>query len=216
MHASAALVRAGFQSRQQDARSDHRDRHPPDRSDEQDECENSIDKISLAAKHMSEMLSGMLDLSRAGLKELNITKIELPKMIDRVSLKLNGIIEMSNAEISISSSVNYIEADPVALDTILQNLIENAIKYQVPSKPPKITISQENGNTIVVRDNGIGIEYKNVDRIFDIFTQLERQSAGLGMGLAIVKRLVDAHGGEITVKTRGTNMGTEFHLNFSN
>ena len=96
---------------------------------------------------------------------------------------------------------------------MFENLIDNAIKYTGKQTDPLVEIGvqdDEKGKFFFVRDNGLGIEIKHQERIFRLFEQLDPSFEGTGIGLALVKRIVKTHGGEIWVKSEGLGTGSTF------
>jgi signal transduction histidine kinase len=98
----------------------------------------------------------------------------------------------------------------------MQNLIENAVKYSGSQAEPRIEVGSkilDDGQcAYFVKDNGIGIEPKFYDKIFGLFEKLDPHSAGTGIGLALVKRIIELHGGKIWVESTGPNLGTTFYF----
>ena len=108
-----------------------------------------------------------------------------------------------------------VEADPVRLEQVIDNLLTNAIKYTPPGGRIVLATSREDGQAVVrVRDNGVGIDPGLLPKIFESFVQSERSperaDGGLGIGLTIVKLLVELHGGKVEVQSAGTGSGAEF------
>jgi CheY-like chemotaxis protein len=108
-----------------------------------------------------------------------------------------------------------VEADPVRLEQILTNLLNNAAKYTDPGGRLKLTAELEDGQALVrVRDNGLGISADLLPHVFDLFTQgtrlLDRSQGGLGIGLTLVKKLVELHGGTVQAFSAGPGQGSEF------
>ena len=109
----------------------------------------------------------------------------------------------------------YVRGDPSRLGQVVSNLIENAAKYTNPGGRITVTVEQRGDEAVLaVRDNGIGIDAGNLERIFEPFTQshqpLANPSSGLGIGLSVVRRIVDLHGGDVKVTSEGTGAGSEF------
>jgi CheY-like chemotaxis protein len=108
-----------------------------------------------------------------------------------------------------------VHADPVRLAQVFSNILNNACKYTEAGGEVWVDVTQEGSAAVVkVRDTGVGIPPDQLDRVFDLFTQIdvpfERTQGGLGIGLTLVKRLVEMHGGSITVHSEGLHRGTEF------
>ena len=117
--------------------------------------------------------------------------------------------------LSPSSELLQLEADPTRLEQILANLLTNAAKYTEPGGRIELSTRRQGEDIVIaVRDSGIGIAPEVLPHIFDLFMQLdsslERSRGGLGIGLALVMRLVELHGGSISVTSDGVGMGSEF------
>ena len=148
-------------------------------------------------------------------KELISPKINLQDIIKKIKEK----IEETNAKIEIEE-LPALSADPVLFSRLLTNLIDNSIKFRKPGEDPVVKIKHTNPNEsgipyriITVTDNGIGFE--TTDKVFELFTQLpdEIKHKGSGMGLAICKKIMEMHGGYITVEAE-TGKGALFHCFF--
>lgn len=108
-----------------------------------------------------------------------------------------------------------VSADRTRLAQVFANLVNNAAKYSEPNEPILVTIARENGDAVVrVRDHGIGIDADMLPRVFEMFRQVERSGGwtrgGLGIGLSLVKRIVELHGGTVTAHSDGRGLGSEF------
>src|SRR5205814_7044668 len=108
-------------------------------------------------------------------------------------------------------------SDPTRVEKLLANLLENALKYTAAGGLISLRVAAEKGSAIVsVRDTGRGIEPEMISKIFDVFTQgpqsLDRAQGGLGIGLTLVKRLVELHGGEVEARSEGAGHGSEFTI----
>src|SRR5215831_1454940 len=117
--------------------------------------------------------------------------------------------------VSLPPEPVYAEADPTRLQQVVGNLLSNAAKYTDPGGHILLTARQEGAELVLrVRDTGIGIPADVLPRIFDLFVQaerrLDRSQGGLGIGLTLVKRLVEMHGGSVTAHSDGPGKGSEF------
>ncbi|MBV9266622.1 MAG: CHASE3 domain-containing protein [Acidobacteriaceae bacterium] len=153
------------------------------------------------AKRMQTLVQDLLAYSRAGTEALKIEPVAMDEVLADVKRDLRVAIEEKHAAI-VSSTLPVISADGGKLGIVLQNLIGNALKFSKPGLAPKVEVHahQENGDWIFsVTDNGIGFEPEYTDRIFIMFQRLHQVGAypGTGIGLAISKRIVEAHGGQI-------------------
>jgi two-component system, sensor histidine kinase len=109
----------------------------------------------------------------------------------------------------------WVHGDPTRLEQVVANLLLNATKYSPPGGAVRVWVGQEGDDAVVrVRDEGVGIEPDQLDRIFDLFAQvdtsIDRAAGGLGIGLTLVKRLVELHGGEVSAYSEGRGKGAEF------
>ena len=117
--------------------------------------------------------------------------------------------------VSLPNEPVFIEADPVRLEQVITNLVNNAARYTPPSGHIDVTVTRQNADAVLrVRDDGIGMPDDLVPRVFDLFTQADRSLArpggGLGIGLTIVRNLVELHGGTVTAASDGPGRGSEF------
>jgi CheY-like chemotaxis protein len=113
------------------------------------------------------------------------------------------------------SGAVFVNADRTRLAQVFANLLNNSAKYSDPSQPVSITVTREGGNAVMrVKDAGMGIHPEMIPRVFDMFRQADRTGGrsrgGLGIGLSIVKRIVDMHGGTVSATSEGLGLGSEF------
>lgn len=152
---------------------------------------------------MQALIRSLLAYSRVETQAQPAERVDLSEVIGEVKQDLEVAIEETDAVVT-SGPLPEVRAEPVQIKQVLQNLVANAIRFRSPDKPPRIHVDAERlpgAWRVAVEDNGIGIEEKHQERIFEIFQQLSprREQQGTGVGLAIVKRIVERHGGEIEV-----------------
>lgn len=157
------------------------------------------------APRMQQLIKDLLAYSRLGRASIERTELDMEQVTARVLQSLQLSISDAGAKI-ISGALPVVHGDPGQLQQLLQNLIANAIKYR-SEKPVEIAIGVEPRNheqMFFVRDNGIGIDPRDVDRIFEIFQRLHGRTdyVGTGIGLSICKRIVERHGGRIWVESK--------------
>jgi PAS domain S-box-containing protein len=157
-----------------------------------------------ASQRMRQLVHGLLRYSQVG-KNQPPQSLDCNQLISSIIVDLGLIIAETNATISYDQ-LPTLEAYPVEFRLLLQNLLENAIKFRHPNTPPHIEIKAEETQEhwlFSVRDNGIGIAPKHQDRIFTIFQRLHtaKEYPGTGIGLAKCKKIVDLHGGRIWVES---------------
>ncbi len=171
-----------------------------------DKAQSYIDYAMRGAKDMREIIIDLLEYSRVDERFKIIKNVDLNKVVADVQLLYKRKIEQCGASIT-TGKLPVITTYEYPLETIISNLVDNALEYRDKDRKPKINISSvENGDhwTISVRDNGIGIHPDYFGKIFVIFQRLNPKSehAGTGIGLALVKKLVEGLGGEISVRSQ--------------
>jgi signal transduction histidine kinase len=179
----------------------------------QDRIETDLKRISNAAEKMGTLLSDLLDLSRIGRIVNRPEAIALDTLIHETLGDLNDHIQNGNITVRVSTDLPVVYADRTRLHEVFENLIDNAAKYMGDQPDPLIEIGvQQQGveQVLFVKDNGIGIEPKYQAKIFALFEKLHPESEGSGVGLALVKRIVEVHGGRIWVESDGYGKGSTF------
>ena len=181
------------------------------------DADEYIDFIVDAAVHMKEMIQGLLNYSKIGTDKGEMKPVNLNEALKISILNLNALIEENSAVITCHQLPTVV-ADKRQMVQLFQNLIGNAIKFRKPEKSPEIDISmvedkEKKEYILKVADNGIGIEKEYTGKIFEIFKRLHTidMYKGSGIGLAIVKRIIDGHGGYIWVKSKYGN-GSTFYF----
>jgi PAS domain S-box-containing protein len=165
---------------------------------------SDLERIGNAAQKMEQLLRDLLELSRIG-RLMNPPK-EIPfESLVRETLELvHGQIEACGAVVHVQPDLPVIHGDRPRLIEVLQNLLDNAAKYMGDQPNPRIEIGQrgeENGRLVFyVKDNGMGVAPEHHERIFGLFNKLDAQSEGTGVGLALVKRIIEFHGGRVWVE----------------
>ena len=154
---------------------------------------------------MTALINGMLNYSRVSeVTPVPLDIVKVDAVLDGVLMNLDVAIKQSEATI-IREPLPEIRADEIQLMQVLQNLISNAIKYCRAEEPPRIEIKAERTGEewkFSVKDNGIGIAPQYTERIFGVFKRLHgREIPGIGVGLAICKKIVERHGGQIWVES---------------
>ncbi|HZX33300.1 MAG TPA: ATP-binding protein [Rhodocyclaceae bacterium] len=166
------------------------------------------------AKRLQNLIHDLLAYTRLDVQGLPFTAVDLQKLFSEVRSSLGGLIRDTGAEVT-SDSLPTVLADRTQIAQLLQNLVENGIKYN-RSQPPRVEIACRRQGAewlFSVRDNGIGIDPRHHDRIFEIFRRLHSYSQvpGTGIGLALCRRIVERHGGRIWVESE-PGAGSVFHF----
>ncbi|MEX0937231.1 MAG: PAS domain S-box protein [Pirellulales bacterium] len=171
--------------------------------------------------HVVRLVDDLLDVSRImrGKTELRKSSVDLVSVVQQASDAVRWMIKNRNQQfvVSVPEGPIWLHADPVRLVQVLENLLNNASKYTDEKGRIELEITpEEHFVSIVVRDTGIGIEPELLPRVFDLFTQssrtLDRAQGGLGIGLTLVRSLVEMHGGSINARSEGTGTGSEFRV----
>jgi PAS domain S-box-containing protein len=182
-------------------------------SGNQEALEDDIRRINNAAVKMQNLLAELLELSRIGRimnppEEVPFSEIA-KEALDMVERK----IQERNILIQIHEPLPVVWADRIRLVEVMVNLLENAVKFMGDQADPRIEIGnleREGVQVLYVRDNGIGIEPQYKEKIFDLFEKIDPKSEGTGVGLALVKRIIEVHGGKIWIESEGPGKGSCF------
>jgi len=175
--------------------------------------------IARQTSHLARLVDDLLDVSRvvSGKITLKRERVELNALVSRCLQSLRARVDARRQESTFlpASEPVVVDADPVRLEQVVCNLIDNAIKYTPPEGSIRVTVERSGEEAIVrVRDTGMGIAPELLPRVFDMFAQadgsLDRAQGGLGLGLTLVRRLIEQHGGSVAARSAGTNEGSEF------
>jgi PAS domain S-box-containing protein len=172
-----------------------------------------INYISLSVFKMNVLISGLLKLSRLGRLVLNPKVIKMNKLISEVLSFFEYRIKNNKIKITISKLPDCY-CDENSVNQVFSNLIDNAIKFSDPQKTLEISISgykEENDAIYCVSDTGIGIDKKQVKKIFEVFQKLDNKSSGDGLGLSIVSKILDKQNGKIWVESE-IGIGSKFYV----
>jgi signal transduction histidine kinase/DNA-binding response OmpR family regulator len=169
--------------------------------------------------HLTRLVDDLLDVSRItrGLVELRREPVDVAEVADRAVQMAGPAIEGRGHELTIALPQRplQVEGDVVRLTQVVFNLLNNAAKYTDPGGRIWLTVERDDPQAVVsVRDNGSGMKAELVPKVFDLFAQgertLDRSQGGLGLGLTLVKRLVDMHGGTVEARSEGLGRGSTF------
>jgi light-regulated signal transduction histidine kinase (bacteriophytochrome) len=161
-----------------------------------------------SSDRMAQLIDDLLSFSRLSNSKVTFENVELDKVVNQVLIDLELLIREKNALVHLHQ-LPTVRGNPLQLGLVFQNLISNSIKFSDPGKALIIDISVENAHLdgkparkIVYRDNGIGFQQNQAERIFEIFYRLHSkdQYEGTGVGLAIVKKIIDLHQGTVSAE----------------
>lgn len=181
-----------------------------------DDAKRYIERIMNAGWRMTQLIEDLLAYSRVGTRTQEFKPTDCNTVLEEALGNLREEISSCGANITYSD-LPAVMADRTQLMRLFQNLVSNAIKFRRPEVPPTIEITAQPKNNdewlIEVRDNGIGIEPENFERIFEIFQRLHSYNdyPGTGIGMTICKKIVERHGGRIWVESQ-IGVGTTFYF----
>jgi signal transduction histidine kinase len=181
------------------------------------------DMIERQVRYLIRLIDDLLDVARITSGKINLVReaVPLATVISGAVETVQPLLSKQGHELTVEVSREplFIYGDSTRLIQIVGNILGNAVKYTKSGGRIEVSAGLVDERIeIRVRDNGIGIEPALIPKIFDLFAQGDRsersEDAGLGIGLALVKRLVDLHGGEIEARSEGANLGSEFIVRF--
>ena len=175
-----------------------------------------VETIRRLSQHLYGLLDSLLEYSRVGRTELAVVEIDVAEIVDDVVSGLEPWLEQEGGSVRVVGDLPRIRADRVRLGQVFSNLITNAVKYNT-STPRLVEIGAVEGEdppVMFVRDNGIGIPERHRGKLFHMFKRLHPRThfgGGTGSGLAIVKKIVERHGGAIWLESE-PGKGTTFYF----
>jgi PAS domain S-box-containing protein len=195
--------------------------HLADRTD--DVSARYLSTIGSSARHMSQLIDGLLAFSRLGRAAVNIAPVDIALLAGTVVAQLSHDTEGRIVDWVIASDLPVVQGDALLLREVWANLLGNAFKYTRPRERARIeigwTMDPAVGYTFYVRDNGVGFDTKYSAKLFGVFQRLHRATEfeGTGIGLALTRRIVERHGGSISAESQlGEGSVFSFSLPFEN
>jgi signal transduction histidine kinase len=174
-----------------------------------------IQRIMTAAETMQELLADLLELSRVGRIIKPPAEVGFETIVHEAVELLSVPLADRGVRVEIEPGLPVVTVDPVRMREVMVNLIENAIKFMGDQPHPVIRIGMEktgDAPVFFVQDNGIGIDSRYLERIFNLFEKLNVSRHGTGIGLTIVRRIIEVHGGKIWAESDGPGKGTTFRF----
>ena len=163
-----------------------------------------INQINGAAKTMGKFVDELLDLSRVGRITNPPASVPFSAIVTDALKAAEGLIEAKQVKVEIGAIFPFVYVDRARIVQVMQNLITNAVKFMGDQPQPRITIGfeeSEGEHIFSVRDNGIGIASEHHERIFELFNKLDPKSDGTGIGLGLVRKIIEVHHGRIWVES---------------
>jgi signal transduction histidine kinase len=155
-----------------------------------------VDGIARAANRMNTMIEEMLAYARGGGAPC-LGDTELDEVVQAALDDLGPVLAEAEAEVTVAA-LPTVRADPAQLRTVVANLVSNAVKFARPGTPPRVRVGVEKHHgrwRVTVTDNGIGVDAERREAMFVLFARADKRVEGNGIGLATVRRVVEAHGG---------------------
>lgn len=169
-------------------------------------------RITDAVRKLQQLLDELFELSRAGRPVGPPVAVPAAELVQEALRLVRGRRPAKEARVEVAGSLPVVFGDRARLVQVFQNLLDNAMKFAGTAAEPLVTVearpAAEGKAVLVVRDNGIGIEPRHRDRVFDLFEKLDPRAEGSGVGLALVKRVVESHGGRVWLESEGRGAGT--------
>jgi PAS domain S-box-containing protein len=180
-----------------------------------DSLKRDIQRISDANRKMETLLNDLLELSRVGRLINPPEEIPFRQIVDDALSRVTKQMEKNQIHVQVRSDLPTVRGDRIRLVEVMQNLLENAAKFTMEKPHPEVEVGAEiredGARVFFVRDNGIGIAPEHHAKIFELFHKLNPNQEGTGIGLALVKRIIEVHGGRIWVDSEA-GKGTTFYF----
>lgn len=180
-----------------------------------------VDTVQRQAKHLTRLVDDLLEVSRvtSGRIRLDLRALDVRALLERTLATLAPWVHSQKMHLKLDAPDEPVRvmADEVRLEQVFSNVLTNALKYTPAGGSIWVSVRAVKGQAVVkIRDDGIGLEPPMKERIFELFAQadtaIDRSRGGLGLGLTLVRSLVELHGGTVTAESEGLNKGTELTL----
>jgi signal transduction histidine kinase len=173
--------------------------------------------IRRQVRHLGKLTDDLLDAARVMMGKIVLERrpIDFAQVVRNTVDTLRNTGQLQHHHCSTQLEPVWVNADPTRIDQVLANLLTNAVKYTPPPGRIEVTARRDGNDAVFsVRDSGLGLEAELLPRIFDLFVQgergLDRSQGGLGIGLTLVRRIVELHGGQVEARSEGAGKGSEF------
>lgn len=185
------------------------------------DARSALEVANRQMRHQRRLVDDLLDVSRVsrGKIALKPQRLDLREVVEDAvtSIESSEAVGRHGFTVDRPAEPVLVDGDPTRLEQVIANLLANAVKYSPEGGRVHVGVQQQGQEAIVgVRDDGMGLDPSAVDRIFDLFAQedtsLDRAAGGLGIGLTLVKRLVEMHGGTVRARSEGRGKGSEFEV----
>ncbi len=178
-----------------------------------------LDRLEAAASQLQRQLEELFELSRIGLQANPPEEVSFGELVEAAIEELAEPLAKAGVEVELAADLPAVRGDRIRLQEAVRHLLANAVRYRGDQPAPRIEVGLRAAaaeRVFFVRDNGQGIEPRYHERVFDLFERLEPEaSTGTGIGLALVKRIVEVHDGRIWVESAGRGQGSTFCFTLS-
>ena len=186
---------------------------------DEDKAAQARGVVERQTRHMTRLVEDLLDVSRVSLGKAKLQRetFDLAEVVENLVTAWRDAKRFDRHDVSHATASVWVDADRTRIEQILTNLLDNAIKFTPPGRKIHVSVRQLRGEALLqVTDEGEGLTPEAMARIFDLFVQgeqgLDRRKGGMGIGLALVKRLTEMHGGTVSVASSGPGQGTAFSV----
>ena len=180
------------------------------RSGSTERLQDDVGRIRTAATRMYRLLGELLAVSRAGLGTLHPQPVSMVELAREAIEHVGGVL--GHAKVHVDPEIPGVQGDRIRLGQVMQNPLDNAAKFTLGRENARIDVTfrtEEDRTIFIVADNGIGVAAGKAERAFLLFEKLEPTSEGTGIGLTLVRRVVQAHGGRVWIESEGEGHGTK-------
>lgn len=166
-----------------------------------DRALSDLGRVEKAALRMNDLLSSVLDVARLGTGKGPSAPFSLQNVLQAVREQLQGPLELLEGQVITSNPLPELLGDAAQWGQVLQNLVENSLKFARPGQPPLVTLTWSEANRrVYVDDNGPGIPPAFREKVFSLFEKMDPRSPGTGVGLTLVRRIADLHGAKVSME----------------
>lgn len=171
-------------------------------------------RINEAVIKMQRLINELLELSRIGRLMNPPEEVSFGEIVREALELVEGRLKTRQVQVEVEADLPSVCGDRARLVEVIQNLVDNAVKFMGDQPEPLVEIGVDRARNLAlfVRDNGAGIDPEQHERVFGLFNKLDARTEGTGIGLALVKRIVEVHGGKVWVESEGTGRGSTFYF----
>ena len=182
-----------------------------------EQSQRAMEIIGRQIVNLRELVDDLLDVARVTSGKITLDRgpLDMGRVVRRTAMVMSGSGKLGDHRVDVDAGEAWVEGDETRIEQVVTNLLDNAAKYTPPGGRIGVRVRAEDDEAVLeVEDTGMGIAPELLPRVFDLFSQgertIDRAQGGLGLGLALVRRLVELHGGTVTASSRGAGQGARF------